>query len=91
MSKKSSSFRELHQLSFLDDSGAVRPDCVCRSVLLCYICQKPIPNFHPTLTYLAGSTPRPICKTCYENYKQTFDIGDTRRKSLKKSKKGGKK
>ena len=75
-----------HQFSFLDDSGSVRPDCVCRSVLLCYICNLPIPRFHPTLYYLAGSKRKRICKVCYENYKQSFDIGKTR----KKSRKGGK-
>lgn len=78
MSRKSFLVGALHQLSFLDDSGVVKPDCVCRSVLLCYICQKPIPRFHPTLYYLAGSERKRICKVCYENYKQTFDIGTFR-------------
>lgn len=86
MSKKSSSVGALHQLSFLDESGVVKLDCVCRSVLLCYICKKPIPRFHPTLYYLAGSERKRICEVCYKNYKQTFDIG----KSRKKSRKGGK-
>lgn len=77
------------QLSFLDDSGNVRLDCVCQSALLCYICNRPIPRFHPTLYYLACGKPRRICRVCHENYKQNFDIGETRKKSLKKSKKRG--
>ena len=74
------------QISFLDDSGNVRKDCISRSVLLCYICNKPIPRFHPVLYYLACGAPKRICKVCHKNYKQTFDIGRTR----KMSKKGGK-
>lgn len=74
------------QISFLDDSGCVRKDCLSGSVLLCYICKKPIPRFHPTLYYLAAGKSKRICKVCYEYYRQHFDWFACR----VKSKKGGK-
>lgn len=76
----------LQQISFLDDSGNVRADCVYQSVLLCFICKRPIPRSHPIIYSLACGKPRRICEVCHENYKQTFDIGKTR----KMSRKGGK-
>lgn len=78
------------QLSFLNESGNVRVDCVCGSVPCCYICNEPIPrSCLRTKYFLACGKPRRICEFCYVNYRKSFDIGVTRRKS-KKSKKGGK-
>lgn len=72
-----------HQISFLDNSGNVRKDYVSRSVLLCFICKKPIPRFHPTLYYLASGKSKRICKVCYEYYRQHFDCSACRVKSNK--------
>lgn len=77
------------QLSFLDESGNVRSDYVSRSVPFCYICNMPIPRSCLRAKYfLACGKPKRLCESCYVNYKKSFDIGVTRKKS-KKSKNGG--
>lgn len=75
------------QISFLDDSGNVRSDCVCRYVPVCYICKESIiPSSSFVAYHLVFGKPHRICKVCYENYKQTFDIRFCR----KASRRGGK-
>lgn len=75
------------QISFLKEGTELIDPSACPGrVLLCYLCQQPIPRFHPTLYYLAGSKRRRICKVCYEIYKQTFDVDVCRKSSRKRGK-----
>lgn len=63
------------QLSFIDESGMLCPDCICRSDTFCALCGGALaPRVRAKVLYwLAGRPPRRICKTCSILYVKSFD------------------
>lgn len=74
------------QISFLKEGTELIDPSACPGrVLLCYLCQQPIPcSCLRTSYYLVCGKARRICEICYKNYKQTFDIRSCRKSSKKK-------
>lgn len=68
----------MEQISFLDDGGCIRPDCVCRSDSKCKVCERPLPPLDKAkvLYWIAGEPTR-ICGYCYRHYKRhwSFHLG----------------
>lgn len=63
------------QLSFLDESGTLRPDFICRFEIFCALCGGVLmPRKRAKKLYwLAGRPPRRICKDCASLYAKSFD------------------
>lgn len=63
------------QLSFLDASGLLRPDCICRFEIFCAICGGVLTprKRAKKLYWLSGRPPRRICKDCAHLYVKIFD------------------
>lgn len=63
------------QISFIDDSGLLRPDCICRFEIFCAFCGGVLPSRKRTkvLYWLAGRPPRRICRDCSRLYVKSFD------------------
>lgn len=64
------------QFSFLDDSGLLKLDYVCKSDTICALCGAPLPSRKRAKTkyWLAGRPPRRICRQCSNLYVKCFDI-----------------
>lgn len=64
------------QISFLDDSGCIRSDCVCRSGNKCRVCERSLPSLDKakTLYWVACGEPVRICAYCYRRYKKNWSF-----------------
>lgn len=65
----------MEQISFLDDFGLVRSDCICRTDTFCALCGTLLSSRKRVkkIYWLAGLPPRRICRKCYNLYVKSFD------------------